>query len=81
MMQTFRLVSRNLTVSLSPVFLLWQIIFPLLFVFIAGFAFSTIIPALSVGGVTFDYHVFLATGMIGYNMGLTYNSTFCINLE
>ena len=68
MMPTFRLVSRNLTVSLSPVFLLWQIIFPLLFVFIAGFAFSTIIPALSVGGVTFDYHVFLATGMIGYNI-------------
>ena len=63
-----RLVSRNLTVSLSPVFILWQVIFPLLYVFIAGFAYSTIIPALVAGGVTFDYHTFLATGMIGYNV-------------
>ena len=67
-MPILRLVSRNLTVSLSPVFLLWQIIFPLLYIFIAGFAYSTIIPALVSGGVTFDYHTFLATGMIGYNI-------------
>ena len=64
----FRLVSRNLTVSLSPVFLLWQIIFPLLYIFIAGFAYSTIIPELIADGIEYDYHVFLATGMIGYNV-------------
>ena len=68
MRQVARLVRRNITVSLSPVFLLWQIIFPLLYIFIAGFAYSTIIPAITVDGVEFDYHVFLATGMIGYNI-------------
>ena len=33
-----RLVNRNLTISLNPGFLIWQIIFPLIYIFVAGFA-------------------------------------------
>ena len=68
MNQVMNLVNRNMTVALSPVFLLWQAIYPLLYIFIAGFSYSTIVPGVTSDGVDFDYHVYLATGMIGYNV-------------
>lgn len=63
-----RLIDRNLTVALSPVFLLWQVLFPLMFVFIAGLSYATIVPSVTSSGVEHDYQTFLATGLIGYNI-------------
>jgi len=63
-----RLVSRNLTISLNPGFLIWQIIFPLVYIFVAGFAYSALIPEIELGGARLDYPTFLATGMIGFNI-------------
>ena len=42
-----RLVNRNLTISINPGFLIWQIIFPLIYIFVAGFAYSTLIGEIS----------------------------------
>ena len=38
-----RLVNRNITISLNPGFLIWQIIFPLIYIFVAGFAYAPLI--------------------------------------
>lgn len=63
-----RLVNRNLTVSLNPGFLIWQVIFPLLYIFVVGFAYTSIIPSVEYNGVQLGYPAFLATGMIGFNI-------------
>lgn len=63
-----RLVLRNLTISLNPGFLIWQIIFPLVYIFVAGFAYSALIPEIRLGNSVLDYPAFLATGMIGFNI-------------
>ncbi len=63
-----RLVNRNLTISINPGFLIWQIIFPLIYIFVAGFAYSALIGEVSVGDKELDYPSFLATGMIGFNI-------------
>lgn len=63
-----RLINRNLTVSLNPGFLLWQVIFPLIYIFIAGFAYTTLIPSVPYGVATVGYPAYLATGMIGFNI-------------
>ena len=68
MHQVARLVLRNLTVSLNPGFLIWQIIFPLVYIFVAGFAYSALIPEIDLGDSSIDYPAFLATGMIGFNI-------------
>lgn len=63
-----RLVNRNLTISLNPGFLIWQIIFPLIYIFVAGFAYTSLIDQVSFGNIELDYPAFLATGMIGFNI-------------
>lgn len=63
-----RLINRNLTVSLNPGFLIWQIIFPLIYIFIAGFAYTTLIPSVPYGAQSVGYPAYLATGMIGFNV-------------
>lgn len=63
-----RLVNRNLTISINPGFLIWQIIFPLIYIFVAGFAYSSLIDHILVEGKELDYPSFLATGMIGFNI-------------
>ena len=63
-----RLVNRNLTISLNPGFLIWQIIFPLIYIFVAGFAYGPLINAVPFGGKDLDYPAFLASGMIGFNI-------------
>ncbi len=63
-----RLVNRNLTISLSPGFLIWQVIFPLIYIFVAGFAYTSLIDRVPFGGRDLDYPAFLATGMIGFNI-------------
>ena len=63
-----RLVNRNLTISINPGFLIWQIIFPLIYIFIAGFAYTSLIDNVPFGNKNLDYPAFLASGMIGFNI-------------
>jgi ABC-2 type transport system permease protein len=63
-----RLVNRNLTISLNPGFLIWQVIFPLIYIFIAGFAYTSLIERVPFENKELDYPAFLATGMIGFNI-------------
>ena len=63
-----RLVNRNLTISLHPGFLIWQVIFPLIYIFVAGFAYAPLINEVPFGGKDIDYPAFLASGMIGFNI-------------
>jgi len=63
-----RLVNRNLTISLNPGFLIWQVIFPLIYIFVAGFAYTSLIQDVPFGNKDLDYPSYLATGMIGFNI-------------
>lgn len=63
-----RLINRNLTISLNPGFLIWQIIFPLIYIFVAGFAYAPLINTVPFGAKDLDYPAFLASGMIGFNI-------------
>jgi len=63
-----RLVNRNVTISLNPGFIIWQILFPLIYIFVAGFAYSPLIQAVPFGAKDLDYPAFLASGMIGFNI-------------
>ena len=63
-----RLVNRNLTISLNPGFLIWQVIFPLIYIFVAGFAYTSLIQEVPFGNKELDYPSFLASGMIGFNI-------------
>jgi ABC-2 type transport system permease protein len=65
---TIRLVNRNLTISLNPGFLVWQVIFPLVYIFVAGFAYTTLINSVPFGNTNLDYPAFIASGMIGFNI-------------
>ena len=68
MFPIIRLVNRNLTISINPGFLLWQIIFPVIYIFIAGFAYSSLIQEVPFGVKGIGYPAFLASGMIGFNI-------------
>ena len=63
-----RLLNRNITISLNPGFLIWQIIFPLIYIFVAGFAYGSLINEVPFGSKDLDYPAFLASGMIGFNI-------------
>ena len=63
-----RLVNRNLTISINPAFLLWQILFPIIYIFIAGFAYTSLIQQVPFGDKGLEYPAFLASGMIGFNI-------------
>jgi ABC-2 type transport system permease protein len=63
-----RLVNRNLTISINPGFLIWQVIFPLIYIFVAGYAYTSLIQGVHLGNKDLDYPAFLASGMIGFNV-------------
>ncbi len=63
-----RLVSRNITISLNPGFLIWQVIFPLVYIFVAGFAYAPLVQGVQLGPMELGYPAFLASGMIGFNV-------------
>lgn len=63
-----RLINRNLTVSLNPGFLIWQVIFPLIYIFVVGYAYTSLIPGVEYNGRVVGYPAYLATGMIGFNI-------------
>jgi len=68
MFPIIRLVNRNLTISINPAFLLWQIMFPVIYIFIAGFAYASLIQEVPFGLKNLAYPAFLASGMIGFNI-------------
>jgi ABC-2 type transport system permease protein len=63
-----RLVNRNLTISLNKGFLIWQVIFPLIYIFVGGFAYTSLIDAVPFANKTLDYPAYIASGMIGFNI-------------
>jgi ABC-2 type transport system permease protein len=63
-----RLVNRNLTIAINPGFLIWQVIFPLIYIFVAGFAYTSLIDVVPFENKELNYPTFLATGMIGFNI-------------
>lgn len=65
---TLRLVSRNLTISLNPAFLVWQVMFPIVYIFVAGYAYTALIKSVPLGDLNLDYPAFIASGMIGFNI-------------
>ena len=59
-----RLVYRNLRADLDRLTLFFELIFPLFFIFVQGYALGGIIPPFEVGGVTVSYPLFLAAGAV-----------------
>lgn len=68
MHQIARLTLRNLTISVNPGFLVWQVIFPIMYIFIAGFAYTALIDDVPLPNGSVSYPAFLATGMIGFTI-------------
>ena len=64
------LTYRNIVAVVDKIFLIWQILFPLVYIFVAGYAYSSLIneDEIVIGGKTIHYNVFLAVGMIGFNV-------------
>ena len=64
------LVYRNLVASIDKLFLIWQIVFPLIYIFIAGYSYSALIgdSGSTEGTLGVPYPAYLAAGMIGFNV-------------
>jgi ABC-2 type transport system permease protein len=64
------LLYRNLVASIDKVFLVWQIAFPIVYIFIAGYSYSALIggEGVALGSASIPYPAYLAAGMIGFNM-------------
>src|ERR671914_2631400 len=73
MMATYNillLVYRNLFAAIDKMFLIWQIAFPVVYIFVAGYAYSALIgdQGIAIGSLTVTYVSFLTAGMIGFNV-------------
>lgn len=66
------LVYRNLVASVDKVFLIWQVVFPIVYIFVAGYAYSGLIgeQGVTIGNSSYavSYPAYLAAGMIGFNV-------------
>lgn len=64
------LLYRNIVASIDKVFLVWQVVFPIVYIFIAGYSYSSLIgnQGVPMGNTTVPYPAYLAAGMIGFNM-------------
>jgi ABC-2 type transport system permease protein len=64
------LLYRNIVASIDKVFLVWQIVFPIIYIFIAGYSYSALIgnQGVAIGTTSVPYPAYLAAGMIGFNM-------------
>jgi len=65
------LLYRNIVASIDKVFLVWQVVFPIVYIFIAGYSYSGLIGNQGIplsNGATVSYPAYLAAGMIGFNM-------------
>ncbi|MBA3750028.1 MAG: ABC transporter permease [Nitrosopumilus sp.] len=70
MIEIFRLAYRNLVASVDKVFLIWQVVFPIFYIFISGYAYSALIgnQGVRIGDIFVSYPSYLAAGMIGFNV-------------
>ena len=59
-----RLVYRNLRANLDRITIFFELVFPLFFIFVQGFAVGAIIPPFQIGGITVTYPVFIAAGAV-----------------
>lgn len=64
------LLYRNIFTSISKLLLIWIVVFPIFLLYTAGFSYSPIVndESVRVGDLSVSYPVFLATGMIGFNV-------------
>src|ERR671918_2424741 len=64
------LVYRNLVAALDKLFLIWMVVFPVVYIFVVGYAYSTLIgnQGINIGASSsVTYTSFLTAGMIGFN--------------
>ncbi len=68
--EIFRLTYRNLVASVDKVFLIWQVVFPIFYIFISGYSYSALIgnQGIQLGDIFVSYPSYLAAGMIGFNV-------------
>src|ERR1051325_1472949 len=64
------LVYRNLIASIDKLFLIWQVVFPVVYIFVAGYAYSALIGGHGVkfNDILVTYPSYLTAGMIGFNV-------------
>lgn len=64
------LVYRNLVASVDKVFLIWQVVFPLVYIFVAGYSYSALIGehGIKFGSALISYPAYLSAGMIAFNV-------------
>lgn len=64
------MVYRNLISSIDKVFLIWQVVFPIVYIFVAGYSYSALLGEEPVrfGNAQIAYPAYLAAGMIGFNV-------------
>jgi len=64
------LTYRNLVAAIDKMFLIWQIAFPVVYIFVAGYAYSAFIKdqGINVVSLSITYVSFLTAGMIGFNV-------------
>src|SRR5215207_6408469 len=64
------LVYRNLVAALDKLFLIWMVVFPVVYIFVVGYAYSALIgnQGVNIGASSsVTYTSFLTAGMIGFN--------------
>ncbi len=68
--EILRLTYRNLVSSVDKVFLIWQVVFPIFYIFISGYSYSALIgnQGIRLGDIFVSYPSYLAAGMIGFNV-------------
>ena len=56
--------------SVDKVFLIWQVVFPIFYIFISGYSYSALIEnqGIRLGDIFVSYPSYLAVGMIGFNV-------------
>jgi ABC-2 type transport system permease protein len=60
------LVYRNLVAAIDRIFLVWQIAFPVVYIFVAGYAYSAILAEQAINhSLSVPYTSFLTAGTIG----------------
>jgi ABC-2 type transport system permease protein len=59
-----------LVASVDKVFLIWQVVFPIFYIFISGYSYSALIgnQGIRLGDIFVSYPSYLAAGMIGFNV-------------
>src|SRR5919109_3434377 len=64
------LVYRNLVAAIDRIFLVWQIAFPVVYIFVARYSYSAMIgdQAINQGSSSVTYTSFLTSGIIGFNV-------------